>query len=111
MPKLPHALRDWNTTAFAPTLKGEIERLDMGALPLGQGIEQGSYVGSQPITAMVLQSADAGDAIEAKVGVFFTEIVASCGCGAEPMEQNAYCELRVRIDKATAEAAFAVIPG
>ena len=111
MPQLPNALHDWQTPEFAGSLKHAIEALGAGTLPLEQGIEQGCYVGDQPITAMVLQAVDAGDAIEAKVGIFFTEIVASCGCGAEPMEQNAYCELRVRIDKATAEAGFAVIPG
>ena len=33
MPKLPNALRDWNTAAFAQTLKGEIERSEAALLP------------------------------------------------------------------------------
>jgi len=37
------------------------------------------------------------------------EIVAGCSCGDDPQSQNAYCAMRVRIDKTTAAAAFAVI--
>ncbi|NWG87097.1 MAG: glucosamine--fructose-6-phosphate aminotransferase [Hydrogenophilaceae bacterium] len=109
MAHLPNALHAWQTADFARALKAEIEHLGAALLPLERAINQGSYVGDAPLTVTVLQSADAGDAIEARLGVFFTEIVASCGCGGEPMEQNAYCEMQARIAKATAEAAFVVI--
>ena len=106
---LTDVLRAWPGAAFAQTLKREIEGLPPAALSLERCITPGSYVGDAPLTVTVLHSAEAGTAIEAKIGVFFTEIVASCGCGAEPMEQNAYCEMRVCIDQASAEAAFASI--
>ncbi len=108
-PRLPQSLHAWPTPGFARSLKRGIEALGAGALPLEQAIEPGSRVGGGPITVTVLRAADAGDAIVARVGVFFAETVGSCGCGAEPMEQNACCVMRVRIDKATAEAAFAVV--
>lgn len=109
MTRLPRALGDWPGADFAASLKAELAGLGRAALPLEQCIESGSYVGEAPIEVSVLQASDAGDAIAAKLGVFFTEIVASCGCGAEPMEQNGYCELLLRIDKATGQAGFALI--
>ena len=109
MPQLSDALRAWQTAAFEPTLKAAIARLGASALPLARAVEPGSYVGDAPVGVTFQRAADAGDAIEARLGLFFTEIVASCGCGAEPMARNAYCQLRVRIAKATAEASFALI--
>ncbi len=38
------------------------------------------------------------------VGIFFTEMVAGCSCAEEPDAVNANCRLRMRIDKAPAEA-------
>ncbi len=109
MPEFPDALRCWPSDAFARTLKAEIEALSPNALPLGKAVTQGSHVGDDPIVASVLQVADQREVIEVRLGVFFTEIVASCGCGADPMEQSAYCEMFVRIDKATAEGRFEVL--
>lgn len=111
MAQLPNALRAWRSDAFSQTLKSEIERLPPGSLPLDKGVAQGGYVDDSRITALVLHAAEAGGAIQARVGVFFTEIVANCGCGDDPMAQNAYCELRIVIDKASAEAGFQVVPG
>lgn len=109
MPQLPQALRAWQTASFAQALKHEIEGLAPASLPLAGCVTPGSHVGDAPIAATVQHSSETDDAIEAKIGVFFTEIIASCGCGAEPMALNAYCEMRVRIAKATAEAAFSSI--
>ena len=110
MPKLPNSLRDWRTDNFALSLKSEIGKLHPGALPLDQGVSQGGYVDASDVTVTVLHAAEDDGSIRAKVGVFFTEIVASCGCGDEPMPTNAYCEIQVRIAKASAEAEFILIP-
>ena len=107
--RLPAALRAWPSAAFAATLKGEIEALPAAALPLAQGTAHGGHVGDEALTATVLRAADTGAAIEATVGVFFAEIIAGCSCGDEPQSVNAYCELRVRIDRSGA-ASFAVVP-
>ncbi|BCB26240.1 hypothetical protein SKTS_11260 [Sulfurimicrobium lacus] len=110
MPKLANSLRNWPSAAFTQTLKDEIGALESGTLPLQKGVSQGGYVDDSNLTCTVLRVTDDERTIHARVGVFFTEIVASCGCGAEPMPQNAYCEMLVSIDKASAEAQFAVLP-
>ncbi|HKJ76159.1 MAG TPA: glucosamine--fructose-6-phosphate aminotransferase [Gammaproteobacteria bacterium] len=109
MPRFPCAARAWPDAGFAQALKAEIENAPSGTLPLQQAVTQGGYVDDGAITATVIQSADAGDAVEAKVGVFFTEVVASCGCGEEPMPTNAYCVLGFRIDKETGAASVSVL--
>ena len=73
------------------------------SLPLHLGVSQAGMVGDEAITVMVLNSHDAGQKIEVKLGVFFTEIVINCGCGDDPMLINAHCELLISIDKLTAE--------
>lgn len=111
MAKLINALRDWNSDAFTQTLKTEIVNLKSGTLPLNKGVMQGGHVDDSNIAPTLLRVSEDEKCIRADVGIFFTEIVGSCGCGAEPMPQNAYCELRISIDKTTAEAAFFLIPG
>lgn len=109
MPKLANSLRDWQSAAFSQTLKNEIRKLEPGALPLEKGVSQGGHVDDSDLTTTVLHVVDDECAIYARVGIFFTEIVGSCGCGAEPMPQNAYCEMRISIDKATAESRFTLL--
>jgi hypothetical protein len=109
MARLINSLRDWGLPEFSQTLKSEIASLGPSTLPLDKAISPGSHVDDSQLSATVLNAADAGDAIQAKVGIFFTEIVASCGCGDEPMPKPAYCEMRITIDKATADAIFAIV--
>lgn len=109
MPKFLKSLRDWQSDSFAQSLKSEIESLETGSLPLDKGVSQGGYVDDSNIAVTVLSITDAGHAVWATVGVFFTEIIAGCSCGDDPMPQNAYCKLQVRIDKSTAETEFTVI--
>ena len=109
MPTLPDSLQAWGSDAFFSTLKNELERLVPGTLPLEKGVAQGGYVDDGQITATVLHADDNAQAIQARAGIFFTEIVINCGCGDDPMETNAYCELHIRIDKTTARADFEVI--
>lgn len=111
MPKLPDSARAWPLDSFAQTLKREIEHLPPGTLPLDKGVSQGGHVDDSRITAIFLRAKDDASAIQAEVGIFFGEIVAGCSCGDDPQTQNAYCEVRVRIEKSTGEAVFNVIPG
>jgi hypothetical protein len=110
MPKLPRSHRAWPSAAFAATLKAELQSLDGGTLPLDQGVSCGGQVDDSDITAMVLRVSDEVSMVQADVGIFFGEIVGGCSCGDDPQTQNAYCEMRVQIDKRTAEALFSVIP-
>lgn len=109
MPKFPNAVQTWRSDAFNRALKDEIEHLEAGTLPLYKETSRGGLVDDADITAMVLTSSDDGKSIVADVGVFFTEIVASCSCGDEPDEINAYCQLQIRIDKASTEAEIRVV--
>jgi hypothetical protein len=110
MPRLLDAVRAWPSEAFARALKNEIESLPPGSLPLERGIACGGRVDDSRITATFLRSRDEGESIQADVGIFFEEVVGGCSCGDDPLAQNAYCELRVRIAKATGEAVFALLP-
>lgn len=110
MVALPAALRAFGTDAFASTLKRELEALPPGALPLDRAAAHGGRVGDGPVTVTVHGATDAGAQVAARVGVFFAETVAGCSCGDDPFEQPGYCELEVRIDKATGATVFTLIP-
>ncbi len=109
MPKLLNSLHAWKSDSFVQTLKSEIENLKTGILPLEKGISQGGLVDDSDIAVTVLGFADDEDAIQVDVGIFFTEVVGGCSCGDEPMANNVYCEMQIRIEKATAEAKMLVL--
>jgi len=104
MPKFTNALRNWGTDSFERTLKNEIENLKTETLPLGHGISQGGHIDDSKITATILSTTDNSSVIKTKAGIFFTEIVGGCNCNDDPVEVNAYCEIRINIDKTTANA-------
>lgn len=111
MIRLPESLAARNSPAFENVLKRELERLGAGRLPLQQGLSVSSVALDDQYEVMVIDVADDTVGIRAKVGVFFSGIVAGCNCADDPtpMEaQSEYCELLVVIDKVTAEASVAV---
>lgn len=110
MIRLPDALRAWGSAGFAAALKAELETFAANRLPLDRGATPGSYLADEPVTVTLLRSAESPHGIQVRVGVFFTEIIANCSCGDEPVFQPAYCELRIDIDRTTAAAALTVVP-
>lgn len=64
---------------------------------------------SSSVTVTVLRAEEVEGKLQAKVGVFFTEILTGCSCGYEPEPQNAYCEISVWIDKTTGASGFALV--
>ena len=110
MVKLLKTLNAWNTDVFGVTLKEELQELGAELLPLDQATSQGGVVDVHHITVLILHAFDAGAVIHATVGIFFTEIVPSCGCPIEPMEEETYCKVQVMISKSDAETEFNVIP-
>jgi hypothetical protein len=66
-------------------------------------------VDEENLAVSVFSVADAGERIEAKIGVFFSEIMVGCSCGDNPLPTHAYCEMRVCIDKQTAQAECVLI--
>ncbi|MBU0500500.1 MAG: glucosamine--fructose-6-phosphate aminotransferase [Gammaproteobacteria bacterium] len=107
MARLEKTLNAWGDETFAQTLKGEIEALPSASLPLASGT---GYVEGDGFSVTILHAAADREAIRARIGVFFSEIMAGCSCGDEPVPTSAYCELLVTIDKSTAEAIFTPMP-
>lgn len=106
MIRFSNALRDWKTDRFAETVKAELGRLTSGVLPLDRCVTRGGLVDERGRAAMVLGAYEDDRALHVSLGLFFTEIVINCGCGDDPLEEHAYCEIDLRIDKKTAEATF-----
>jgi hypothetical protein len=104
---LPRSLAAWPSPDFAATLKLELEQLDPAALPLQAGLTSSSYVHGDRFTVMVIGTREDAESIKVKVGIFYEGIVAGCNCADDPTPveaQSEYCEVEVRIDKATAAA-------
>lgn len=112
MIRLTKALNAWTTPAFGETLKAEIERLDATLLPLQQGLSQGSYAGTDDISAMLIGVSEDETVIYAKAGIFYTGMVPGCNCADDPTpvnEHTEYCEMQFAIDKVTAETTVTLL--
>lgn len=108
---LANALKAWGADGFRHMLKQELERLDAQQLPLQQGLSQSSHVSDSGFRVMIINDSDRGGSISAKVGVFYTGVIAGCSCADDPTpvdEISEYCELDVEIDKVSGEARIAV---
>ncbi|MCW8891038.1 MAG: glucosamine--fructose-6-phosphate aminotransferase [Sedimenticola sp.] len=101
---LQQALQDWATADFEASLKTELMALDPGLLPLQKGVNQGGYVDASNLELSLLSANDNGGEIAAKVGLFFSEIIAGCSCGDDPVTEAVYCEMNITIEKLTAVA-------
>ncbi len=110
IPELLDALRESRSALFEKALKHELENLPAGTLPLEKGTSRGGFVDDSNISVTVIHTRRYDNSIQAKVGVFFTEIIVGCGCGDDPMPENAYCEMLISIDRTTSAAKYEVIP-
>ena len=109
MTKLPRSAAAWPSDSFSATIKNELEELEPGSLPLDKATQRGGYVDDSSITCTVFNFKDENDHITIKTGIFFTEILICCGCGDDPVPENAYCELMISLDKKNAGATFEII--
>lgn len=110
--QLPRALAAWNTPDFGATLKQEIEAAGAAALPLQQALSLSSHALDSGVSVMILGAGDTPAAIRARIGVFFSGIVAGCNCADDPTPveaQHEYCEMELAIDRATAETAITLV--
>jgi hypothetical protein len=106
-------LSAWGTGDFSEALKKEIEQLDAQQLPLQQGLSSGSYALGDKIEAMVIGASEQDGFIRARVGIFYSGILAGCSCADDPTPvepQPEYCEVQVEIDRNTAEATIVLLP-
>jgi hypothetical protein len=109
IPGLLDALRQSRSSLLEKALKHELEHLPAGTLPLEKGTSRGGFVDDSDISVTVISVKQNENSVQAKVGVFFTEIIVGCGCGDDPMPENAYCEMLINIDRTTSSAKFEVI--
>ncbi|MBU1236334.1 MAG: hypothetical protein KJ634_10025 [Gammaproteobacteria bacterium] len=104
--RLPDSVAAWESPAFPATLKRELEA-QATLLPLQQELSSGSVVSGDRIEVMVIAAEAEPVHIHARVGIFFSGIIAGCSCADDPTpveSQSEYCELLVSIDRATAAA-------
>lgn len=100
------SLEAWGTPEFNDILRQEIEALEGVQLPLQEGLTSSSYALNDRISAMIIAVSDAGTTICAKVGIFYTGIMAGCSCADDPTpitRQHEYCVVQFTIDKTTAD--------
>lgn len=108
MIRLEHALRAWGTPEFESVLKQEMAR-QADELPLQQGLATGNYVADAPVTIVINRVSDAGQTIRVLAGIFYQGVIGGCSCTDDPTpvsEINEYCEVRLDIDKASADASI-----
>ncbi len=103
--QLPASVRAWGTAEFPATFKRELaEHAD--ELPLQEALTGTSAVADEPVTVVLLAAHADETRIHAKVGIFFAGILAGCSCAYDPTPvepQTEYCELRLEIDRNSAE--------
>lgn len=112
MPLLPRAVAAWNSPDFRDVLRREIEAGGAAWLPLQQGLSVGSHALDDSVSAMVISASDDPGCIHARVGIFYSGIVAGCSCADDPTPVEAhaeYCEVQLAIDKATAQATVTLL--
>jgi len=112
--RLTKALNAWKTPAFEDVLKAEVEQMDAAALPLQQALSQGSYAISENLCAMIIGISEEPSMIRARVGISYASIIAGCSCADDPTpidELPEYCEVRLDIDRETAETTVTLLSG
>jgi hypothetical protein len=113
MSYLHASLQAWNTPAFAETLAQEVAQLDIDALPLQAGLSQGSVALDDNLSVSIIGVSEETDRICARVGIFYSGIVAGCSCTDDPTPENRtteFCLVLLEIDKATAAASISLLP-
>lgn len=112
MIRLSKTLIAWGKPDFECVLKNEIEQLGAEQLPLQQGLSTSSYAMDNKLKVRIISVADEANFIRAKVGIFYTGIIAGCSCADDPTpinENNEYCEVQLEINKMTAETAVMLL--
>lgn len=112
MIQLSKSLNAWGTPDFKAILKAEIEHMGAEQLPLQQGLSTSSYALDDKLNALIISVSEEAHSIRAKVGIFYTGIIAGCSCVDDPTpveEQLEHCVVQLDINKKTAEATVALV--
>jgi len=104
---LKESVDAWGAESFSSVLKAELEHLRSDVLPIGHVVEQGNRLDDSDLGIIVNSVKDDEQNIVADVGVFFAQIVTCVTCsGGDGMHDEAYCEVRVTINKETGDTQF-----
>jgi hypothetical protein len=79
------------------------------ALPLRAAAAEGGRIEPESVRLTLLSQQRDGAALEAVVGMLFTEIVGGCSCGDEPYASSGWCRLRLQVD-ADGTACWTLLP-
>ena len=112
MIRLAKSLNAWGTSDFNDVLKKEIGQLTAEQLPLQQGLSTGSYAIDNQLDVMILGVFEEESFIRATAGIFYAGIIAGCNCADDPTpvnEHSEYCEVRLEINKLTAETTVTLL--
>ena len=112
MIQLTQSLNAWGTPDFEGILKAEIAHMGAEQLPLQQGLSTSSYALDDKLNVRIISVSEEANFIRAKVGIFYTGVIAGCNCADDPTpveEQNEYCEVQLDINKLTAETTVALL--
>lgn len=104
---LVESVAAWGTPRFNDVFKHELEALPVDVLPLQQALSRGTSVLDEPRNVMIIAVTDTAQSIHAKIGVFYSGILAGCSCADDPTPVEAqpeYVELALDIDKTTGQA-------
>ena len=108
---LPESVQAWGTEDFRVILRQEILQLDARLLPLQQGLSTGSYALIEPLDVTLISSSEEKDRILARVGLFYTSVIAGCNCADDPTPEetyNEYCEVLFSIDLLSGETTISL---
>ena len=101
LPAAAAAWREGDRERFATLLCRELAALPSERLPLIAALERGSAVGDGALRPSLLAvEAVTEGGVEARVGLFFSSIIAGCACADDPTppdEITEYCELRLNL--------------
>ena len=106
------ALTAWGSPDFEGALKNYIEQMDVKQLPLQQGLSNSSHALDNNIKAIIISVSEEQNIIRVKAGVFYSGIIAGCNCADDPTpadELPEYCEVRLDINKITAETEITLL--
>lgn len=106
------SLNAWATPQFNAVLTRELEALPVDQLPLQRAMSHGSRVLDDQRSVLIISVTDTAEVIRAKVGVFYSGIIAGCSCADDPTPVeavNEYCEMWLVLDKRTGEAAVSLV--
>lgn len=85
--------------------------MDAEVLPLQQGLSNSSAVADGPITVVVKEVVGLEGIIRTRLGLLYQGVIGGCSCTDDPTPDNVineYCEVRLDIDRATAEATVSI---